>query len=309
MKVNRRALAWLAILFTTIVWASSLILAKIIYPTITPILFVALRYTLALPFLFLLLIFKKDDVKVPQSTKWSVIIIVGLAGPFLSQVLQYIGLSLTSASETLLLLNLSPVFAVILAAPLIGEEITLQKLVGLILAVSGATLIVIGNLDFQIVSYGRILGDFIIVVSTLLFAINGIAGKVAIKTSGSLSVTFYSTLVAVPFIWLSAFLLEDITILFSTPIYVWIIIFWVAIVNTVIAFLFYYESMKYIEASRVQIALSLIAVWGVIMSSIFLGESITFPQIFGGIATILGVIVVQRRGRQEQTIRPVQPPS
>jgi drug/metabolite transporter (DMT)-like permease len=306
MTVNRRALAWLAILFTTIVWASSLVLAKIIYPTITPILFVALRYTLALPFLLLLLFFKKDDVKDTQPTKWSVIIIVGLAGPFLSQILQYIGLSLTSASETLLLLNLSPVFAVILAAPLIKEEVTRQKLVGLMLAVSGATLIVLGDFDFQIVSYTRIMGDLIIVVSTLLFALNGIAGKVAIKTSGSLSVTSYSTLVAVPFIWLTAFLFEDITILFSAPIHVWIIICWLAIVNTAIAFLFYYESMKYIEASKVQIALSLIAVWGLIMSSIFLGESISFTQIFGGIATILGVIVVQHRRRQKEAIVPAK---
>ncbi|MHA2085466.1 MAG: EamA family transporter [Candidatus Thorarchaeota archaeon] len=55
----------------------------------------------------------------------------------------------------------------------------------------------------------------------------------------------------------------------------------------------YYESMKYIEASRVQIALNLIAVWGVIMSVLVLGEQITFFQIIGGFLTVVGVVIAQ----------------
>ncbi|MHA2190898.1 MAG: EamA family transporter [Candidatus Thorarchaeota archaeon] len=58
-------------------------------------------------------------------------------------------------------------------------------------------------------------------------------------------------------------------------------------------YILYYESMKYIEASRVQIALNLIAVWGVIMSVLVLGEQITFFQIIGGFLTVVGVVIAQ----------------
>ena len=71
------------------------------------------------------------------------------------------------------------------------------------------------------------------------------------------------------------------------------IITWVAIVNTVLAFVLYYESMKYIEASLVQIILNLVAVWGVLLSVTVLGETITILQIVGGILTVIGVIIAQ----------------
>ncbi|NIV43652.1 EamA family transporter, partial [Candidatus Bathyarchaeota archaeon] len=68
---------------------------------------------------------------------------------------------------------------------------------------------------------------------------------------------------------------------------------WVAVVNTVIGFVLYYESMKHIEASLVQIVLNLIAVWGVLMSIFVLHETITFLQVLGGAVTVIGVVIAQ----------------
>jgi drug/metabolite transporter (DMT)-like permease len=51
--------------------------------------------------------------------------------------------------------------------------------------------------------------------------------------------------------------------------------------------------MKHIEASLVQIMLNLIAVWGVLLSIFVLHETVTYLQIFGGIITVIGVIIAQ----------------
>lgn len=300
-------LAWFAIVLTTIMWATSLILAKIVYVELTPILFVALRYTIAAPFLLsLVLLSKKRSERLRNSrVYWKSILLAGLFGPFLSQVLQYIGLDMTSAGETLLLLNMSPVFAVILAAPLLKEPITYDKIGGLFLATIGVSFIVLGGAPMDSgVGLLRIAGDIIVIVSTLLFALNGIAGKIAVGGVDSTSVTAFSTLFAVPFIWISAILFEDISILYHLSPSVWIVMLWVGIVNSVISFILYYESMKYIEASRVQIALNLIAVWGIIMSVLILGEPTSLLQISGGILTIVGVVLAQKRlnGRKTDDI-------
>ena len=55
----------------------------------------------------------------------------------------------------------------------------------------------------------------------------------------------------------------------------------------------YYESIKHIEASLVQIMLNLIAVWGVLLSIFVLHETVTYLQIFGGVVTVLGVVIAQ----------------
>ena len=293
--MSRTSLAYLAIIVTTVLWSSSLIFAKIIFAEVGPIVFVALRYTLACPFLLVITLQHKkkqtiDDVK----NNWKILLVAGLSGPFISQILQYIGLELTTASDAFLLLNLTPIFAVILAAPVLNEKITNEKVVGLVLATIGAMLIVMNtNPESASFDIWRLLGDLIVIVSTFFFAINGIAGKLAIKSVDAISTTFYSTLFAVPFIWISATLLDDVTVLFTMSAQAWLVLIWVAIVNTVVAFILYYESMKHIEASLVQIMLNLIAVWGVLMSILVLNESVTYLQIFGGAVTVIGVIIAQ----------------
>ncbi len=293
--MRRISLAYLALVITTIAWSSSLIFAKLIFDEVGPIVFVALRYTLACPFLLALTLQQNRKNKSGNLKKnWKILLVAGLSGPFISQILQYIGLNMTTASDALILMNLTPIFAVILAAPLLKERITLDKILGLLLATIGVVLIVMNTSpEYAAINVQRILGDIIVIASTFFFAINGIAGKIAVKYENAVTVTFYSTLFAVPFIWISAALIEDVTVLFRMSAVTWLVIAWVAIVNTVMAFILYYQSMKYIEASRVQITLNLVAVWGVLMSVLILHETITLLQITGGFLTIIGVILAQ----------------
>ncbi|MHA1970604.1 MAG: DMT family transporter [Candidatus Thorarchaeota archaeon] len=293
--MRRISLAYLALVITTVAWSSSLIFAKLIFDEVSPIVFVALRYTLACPFLLALTLQQNRKNKSGNLKKnWKILIVAGLSGPFISQIMQYIGLAMTTASDALLLMNLTPIFAVILAAPLLKERITFDKILGLLLATIGVILIVMNTSpEYAAINVQRILGDIIVIASTFFFAINGIAGKIAVKYENAVTVTFYSTLFAVPFIWISAALLEDVTVLFRMSAVTWLVIAWIAIVNTVMAFILYYQSMKYIEASRVQITLNLVAVWGVLMSVLILHETITLLQITGGFLTIIGVILAQ----------------
>ena len=293
--MSRTSLAYLAIILTTVLWSSSLIFAKLIFTEVGPIVFVALRYTLATPFLLLITLqHKKKQTIVDVKNNWKILLVAGLSGPFISQILQYIGLELTAASDALLLLNLTPIFAVILAAPVLNERITFEKVLGLVLATIGAMLIVMNTTpESPTPDLWRIIGNLIVILSTFFFAVNGIAGKISIKSVDAISTTFYSTLFAVPFIWISATLLDDVTVLLSMSMQTWLVVLWVAIMNTVIAFILYYESMKHIEASLVQIMLNLIAVWGVLLSILVLHETITYLQISGGAITVLGVIIAQ----------------
>ncbi|TET15276.1 MAG: DMT family transporter [Candidatus Thorarchaeota archaeon] len=290
--------AWLTICLITVAWASSLILAKIAFlEGLTPIIFVALRYTIACPFLIVAVYMsrRRSRLRGDIRSNWRIILLAGLTGPFLSQVLQYIGLSMTTASETILLLNMSPVFAVLMAAPVLKEKITSEKIGGLFLAAIGAGLIVLGGAPLNdAFDPLHLLGNAIVIVSTFLFAVNGIAGKMAVKSVDAVSLTLYSTLFAVPFIWLSATFTEDITVILQLSMSVWAIILWVGVVNTALAFILYYNAMNHIEASRIQIALNLITVWGVLMAFLVLGEPLFALQLVGGALTIIGVIIAHR---------------
>jgi drug/metabolite transporter (DMT)-like permease len=305
-------LAYVAIILTTVLWASSLIFAKIIFAEVGPIVFVALRYTLATPFLFLLAIQRRGkQITGLVRRNWKILLLTGFSGPFVSQVLQYIGLEMTTASDALLLLNLTPVFTVILAAPLLDERITLDKMTGLVIATLGATLIVLSaSPETSLLSLERVFGDIIVIISTFFFAINGVAGKKAVASTNTISTTLYSTFFSVPFIWLTAAWLDDLSALLRMSYVAWTVILWIAVVNTAIGYMIYYESMKYIEVSRVEILLNLIGVWGVIMSVLVLNEVVVVLQIIGGAITIVGVVVAQlSQVRRKTPLVPVVPSS
>ncbi|MGV9170879.1 MAG: DMT family transporter [Promethearchaeia archaeon] len=294
MDVHKKS--WLALLFTTLTWASSIVFAKLVYAELTPMVFLALRYSIACPPLYFLgrLV---ADTSLNQSLireNWKILLAAGITGPFISQALQYVGLGLTNASDTVLLINLAPLSSLILAVPILGESLNRGKITGMVLAISGAAFIVLGgaSIDAALVP-SRILGDLIVLASTFFFALNGILGKIAVKSIHSLDFTFVSILISIPFLWLSAALTEDVTILLNVSLGNWFLMLWIGVVNTAISFALYYEAMRHIEASTTQIGLNLIAVWGVALSIILLAESLSFLEIFGGILTIVGVIITQ----------------
>jgi len=294
--MDQHTKSWLAILFTTLAWGSSIVFAKFVYTELTPMIFLALRYTIACPplyFLVRLLVDTPSDQSVIREN-WKVLLAAGVTGPFISQALQYIGLGFTNASDTVLLINFAPLSSAILAVPLLDESLNRWKVMGMVLAIAGATLIVFGGTSFEsTVLPNRVLGDILVLVSTFFFALNGIFGKLAVKNLHSISFTFYSILFSIPFLWLTAAVTENIDILFSVSSGNWLLMLWIGVVNTAVSFALYYEAHRHIEASTIQIGLNLVAVWGVTLSIALLAESVTLVTLIGGALTVVGVIIAQ----------------
>jgi len=86
--MSKTSLAYFALMLTTIAWASSLIFFKLIGDEVGPIVFVALRYTIAAPFLLVLVLQQRRGNTGGNIRKnWKILFVAGLCGPFISQVL------------------------------------------------------------------------------------------------------------------------------------------------------------------------------------------------------------------------------
>ncbi|MBD3159730.1 MAG: EamA family transporter [Candidatus Lokiarchaeota archaeon] len=302
--MDQHTKSWLAILFTTLAWGSSIVFAKFVYTELTPMVFLALRYTIACPPLYLLgrlLAQTKPDEYIIREN-WRILLAAGISGPFVSQALQYIGLGYTTASDTVLLINFAPLSSAVLAVPLLNESMGRWKITGMILAIVGASFIVLGGASVEsAILPNRVLGDLLVLGSTFFFALNGIFGKMAVKTLHSLHFTFVSILFSIPFLWLSAIITEDLAILLTVSLGNWLLMLWIGIVNTAVSFALYYEAHRHIDASTIQIGLNMVAVWGVLLSVLLLAESVTLLTLFGGALTVVGVILAQAFTKRNRT--------
>ncbi len=176
-------------------------------------------------------------------------------------MLQYVKLSVTTASETIFILNSNPIFAILIIMTVLGETIKRRKVGGMCLVFTGVFLIVIGSGPIDLVLGPTcIFGDTLILLSGFFSAVNAIVGKFALLSVDSLTLTLYSIPFSVPFLWILAAIIEDVSIIFHLNTLSWIIILWVVVVTNVIAFFLQYDALSHIEASRAQLSLNTITV-------------------------------------------------
>ena len=136
-----RFTAWLVLLATLALWSGNWIVARAVRDDIAPGIATVGRLIIVLA---ILLPFAARGLraKLPELSRrdWKVLAGLGFTGGGLHLGLQWLGLHYTTATSGILYLSMTPIFILILAAPL-GERIGLRQWLGVALSFCGVYLI------------------------------------------------------------------------------------------------------------------------------------------------------------------------
>jgi len=136
---NRKHLAPLFLAF--LCWGSVYVVSKVALRTIPPVTLLVLRYTIAVPTLFLLL--KLRGVLKPlKKEHMRTVFAIGFTGYFFSFCLQMLGINRLSGAVSSLLGAMNPIFIPILAAVFLKEQLTLRKILCVAISMTGVVVIV-----------------------------------------------------------------------------------------------------------------------------------------------------------------------
>ena len=133
--------AWLVLLATLLLWSGNWIVARAVRNDITPgiatlgRLFIVLA--ILLPFAWSGLRAKLTGF---SSRDWKILAALGFTGGGLHLGLQWLGLHYTTATSGILYLSMTPIFILVLAAPL-GERVGLRQWAGVAVSLCGVYLI------------------------------------------------------------------------------------------------------------------------------------------------------------------------
>jgi drug/metabolite transporter (DMT)-like permease len=132
--VNRRSVAEAALVGNTIVWGATFVLVKAALRDISPILFLALRFSVAT--LVLLGLLRRTP---PGGGTWRVVGAGALAGVFLfsGYLFQTVGLRFTTAARSAFITGLTSVMVPLLAALVYRIRPQVSEVVGLLVATAG----------------------------------------------------------------------------------------------------------------------------------------------------------------------------
>lgn len=272
-----------------------------------------IRYFLAIICFFLILKYKEGTFNWKFAKKnWKILTFMGLTSVTIYQIGYLVGELFTAASDASIMVATNAIWVVIISGIFLKtENFNWKKGVGTFLAFI-AVFIVVGFSPNVEVS-NRILGDIMILIAAFAYATYTVLSRFFMNKTQNNSESYQPTSLWI-ITWVSVFgFLTTIPIAlfispeflnpleyFTIPIRIWIGIAYLAFLSSVVAYTFYLEGVKRLNASRAAIFGTLVPLFGVIFSAIFLQEQFdVFIYPFSLFLVILGIILVNRNSLKQ----------
>jgi drug/metabolite transporter (DMT)-like permease len=286
--------AVLQALLVTLLWSSSWVLIKLGLSTSLPALtFAGLRYYIAflclLPFV-LLNPRHRDSLRTMSRAAWGQLALLGVMFYALTQGAQFVGLALLPAATLSLMLNFSPIFVALPGGLLNREAASMMQWGGILLSAIGAIVYFFP----PELPPGQMFGLAIGTAGVLANAGSSLLGR-RINRESELSpvlVTAVSMGIGGTLLLLSGLAAQGAGRLDSTQ---WLIVAWLAIVNTAFAFTLWNNSLKTLTAVESSILNNTMLPQIAILAWLFLDEALSPAQIIGILLVGVGTLIVQLR--------------
>jgi drug/metabolite transporter (DMT)-like permease len=221
----------------------------------------------------------------PQT--WFHLTLIGLSAYTVGNGALFWGLQYLSATTTSFLMGISPLLILFGGVMFLNEVPSRLQIVGLIISLAGNVVFFSSGIQ-----PGEPLGIAIVAGGLLGFTTFGILGRGLARDK--LTNTIHLT--GIPLGIGGGMLLLIAVPLEGWPIFnqkVFLIILWLAIINTAIAYILYNHALKTITALEMNVFLNLSPLGTAALAWFFLGESLTLKELYGVVIVIIGVTLVQ----------------
>ena len=273
-----------AAIFVAIIWGMGFIIAKAGMSHFSPILLMALRFTLTAA---CLIWFYRPPLSLFRKLFW-----ISLVSAAIQYSLTFNGVKGIDASTAALLVQLEVPFGLIMAWLFLGDRISVKQLIGIVVAFSGAVLII---------GEPRLSGDLIYAFMVIAGAFTWSVGQIMVKKLGNIGGFMLITGVAIfaaPQLFLASFLFEteQWQQIQTANLAAWSSVIYLGLVMTALGYALWYRLIGLYDVNQVMPFLLLLPVTSVIGGIVFLGESLTLKIAIGGLMALTGVafITIQR---------------
>jgi drug/metabolite transporter (DMT)-like permease len=277
------------IAFMVFSWALNFVVGKVALREIPPLVLPGLRIGLAaiilLPLYFASPRQRWDWADAPK------LALIGICGITLNQFFFIAGLSRTSVAHSAVIIALTPILVLVMAAAVGQERMTLAKMIGMAIALGGIAAL---HISSKTSSVATPIGDLYAFLGTLAFSIFAVVGKALTPRYGSIAVnTLAYCLGAVtlgPLAWFERASFNPSHVSAAA----WWSVFYMALCPSVIAYLIYYYALRYIPASRLSTFTYAQPILATLLGVVLLGEPLTFSVVAGGVLVLAGVWIAER---------------
>ena len=292
LKPSPQVTAVLQAVFVTVLWASSWVLIKFgLRASLPALTFAGLRYTLAFLCLAPFILLSSRNRAVIRSfsrNDWGRLALLGVVYYTLTQGSQFLGLAYLPAAMVSLLLNLTPLIAGLFGIVFLAEHPSRGQWLGIVLTVIGVAFYFLPVEVNALQAIGLLLAF----AGVLTNAASALLGRQInrLATISPLIITFVSMGIGSILLLILGIAIQGYG---KLDLQSWLLIAWLAVVNTAFAFTLWNHTLRTLSAVESSIINSLMMPQIAILAYVFLGETLSGKEILGLVLVSLGVLVVQ----------------
>lgn len=285
-----------ALLGTVLIWAVNFSVVKLVLEDLDPLAFNSLRL-IGASIVFLVI---ARTVPGPSILPKDRLRFLGLAlvGHTAYQLLFISGIDQTTASNSAILLGLTPVFVAILSTVFMGERPSPRVWLGIGVSVLGVYLVLHDSARLG----GSSRGDWLTLAASLCWSIYTVAGQPVVARYGLFKTNAYTmalgTLAFLPF-GLPAL---AATPLGAVPASAWLATVYSFLFALVVAYSCWYFAVSRIGPTQTAVYSNLMPVAALALAHLWIGEPIGALQLVGAFTIFVGIYTVRRgRSRRERS--------
>ena len=278
-----------------VMFSSKAVMVKLAYNyDVDSISILLLRMLFAFPFYVAILFWKRKEAVKPQLTRndfyW--LIGFGVIGYYASSYFDFVGLSYIKASLERIILFLYPTMVLIFNKLFLKKPISKVQAGAILLTYLGVV-IAFGD-EVSISGSDTYIGGIFILLSAVTYAAYLVGSGWLIPKFGVTRFTAYAMIVSCFCVFIH-FLIVNKADIFGLPKEVYVLGFLIAIIATVIPSFLVSKSISMINSSNFAIVAGAGPISTIILAGIFLGEVLTWLQLFGALVVIVGILLVSLR--------------
>lgn len=296
----------LGLLSLSLIWGLNFSVIKVGLGEFHPLAFNALRFPLAALALVLLLRVWPGSRPSIRRRDWPRLVGLGILGNVVYQFFFIFGMDATLAGNAAILLATTPVWTTILSTALGHERPPGRVWLGVAATLAGMVLVVLGGERSVEVGGETVVGDLMMVGSSVIWSIYTVGGRRLTQRYGSLRVTGWT-------LWVGTLGLVPLGIPFlrhtrleTVSFLEWGSVLYAGVFGIGLAYALWYRGVRQLGSSRTAVYSNLVPVVALAVAWVWLGERPSLLQLLGAVA-VIGGLTLARLARKERRPSPEPP--
>lgn len=291
--MKKGIIAWITLFACNLIWSFHFTSIKLVQDQVGPYFTVWAPMLLATLFLapFVVKDFKKGKKRLKDAF---IFIQLGALGAFPSQVFMTYGTQYSLASNAAILVMALPVITAVFAFLILGEKMNRLRWISFAIAIAGVILCSVNDIRQADLSSKYALGNLLIFLAIVGNAYYNVGCKKVAERFTEMEMVFYTYLVLV--IMLTPLVLYYEPYMFARvphfTLKTWLGMGSLTLFHNFLSMIMFFAVLRYLDAIQVALSNYMVSFIGLPIAAIFLGESLSFQSIIGGVLVLISTLIL-----------------